>query len=604
MRARMMMTMVVIGGCAVACSKTSSLPAAASPTPSATPTATAAPSPTPAASCASVPARCAAWNVRESCAADGVTWTTETCDGGCYAGACSASACADECPLGTTGPNGTCRLWDLSANAFVTPDPAGSMHDRARDYDARLFVSNLPNGSVANAHYTDASRTDVSFYADLGDSALWTGTTLAAEAWRYRATGSPDAADRMKILAATLHRDFAITGQPGYLARFAAPAGAPFVPELESSCDLTHHCGVSFEGGSWSWLGHTSRDQYTGVMLGLYLAWQETPDEALRASIREDVVAVAKELIKVRTGVPVHVDLGGLPIDTTMNLENVILAPDETADGKVWVVVDTGTVSNSDLFGAREFLPDLSTALKQVPGFSWLPPVKRPSSSIMLGAFLRMAMEMTAGVPGSEADHAAIASYYDAHADAWLDDAETWSFSSNCGNGYYANHIAYISAYAWSTLETDPVRGARIRDAVFSNRMWSALSSHKNSYFAFLWGGALGIGPGDPAIADAATQLAQFPAGPRVNVPVDHLADYPASSSCTQNGQPQSTVAVDVGDRVPDGFIWERAPWGLYSPGDPTQVFPGTDYLAAYWAARAPSLLPDDRPGTCTRWSP
>ncbi len=569
----------------------------ASPTP--TPTAT------PAVSCADRPARCTAWNRLERCEPDGVTWSTTVCAGGCYDGACSLSACADECALGATGTDGTCGLWDLALGTFVEPDPVAFAVDRARDYDARLFVHNLPHGAVANTHYTDSSLEELSFHADLGDSALWTGSLLAAEAWRAEATGSPAAAARMATLVETLHRDFAITGHPGYLARFAAPAGSPYVPELESSCDLTHHCDVDYEGEAWSWLGHTSRDQYTGVMLGLLLAYRATHDEALRETIREDVVGVARELATVRTGVPVHVVLGSIPIDTTMTLENVILSPSETIDGRVWLVVDTGNFSNTDLYGAREFLPDLSTALTQIPGFSWLPPIKRASSSIMLGAFLRMAIEMTEGVPGRESDHAMLSAYYEDHADAWLADAKSWTFDSECGSGYYSTHIAYISAYAWAATETDDARLAEIRDAVLTNRMWSAVDDHKNAYFAFLWGGvAPGVGAGDPAIAGAAAQLAQFPAAPRVNRPVDHVADYPNSSSCTHNGQPQSTVAVDVGDRLADEFIWERGPWALYTEGNPAQVYSGTDYLAAYWAGRRHGLVADDRPGTCARWAP
>lgn len=584
------------------CTRETAGGATGTPTPesSATPTATTTPM---AASCSSVPPRCSAWNVRESCAADGFTWTSETCDGGCFAGTCSATACADECALGETGADGTCRLWDMGSTSFVDADKSGSMHDRARDFDARLWRESLPHGAVANTTFTDPTLSEVSFYSDLGDSALWTGSLLAAESWRYRATGAPAAADRIDDLVATLHRDFAITGSPGYLARFASPAGAPQVPEVESDCSLVHHCNVEFEGESWSWLGHTSRDQYTGVMLGLFLAYESVHDAALRATIRADVVAVARELATVRTDVPVHVDLGGIPIEATMDLENVILAPNETQDGRVWVVVNTSDFSDSDLYGAREFLPDVADAIKQIPGFSWVPPIKRPSSAIMLGSFIRMAIEMTDGVDGSEEDYAFLRAYYDAHADDWLDDAKGWSYDQNCGNGYYANHIAYISAYVWAVLEKDPGRQTKIRDDVLSGRLWASLDDHRNSYFAFLHGGTrLVPDPLAPEITAAVADLADFAPGPRVNLAVDLLDEYPHSDSCTQDGQPQSTIAVSVAERPADDFIWQRGPWVLWTWGNPNQTFSGTDYLAAYWAGRRYGFITDDRAGTCARW--
>ena len=579
-----------------ACTQNAASGGASTPTPTGTVT------PTPGSGCTAMPARCTAWNVLESCGADGVTWTQTTCADGCYAGACSPTACADECALGETGANGTCKLWSVASQSFVTADPVSSTHDRALDDDARVFTENLPFGQVANTHYADSTLATVTDHADLGDSSLWTGSLLAAEAWRYRTSGAPEAEARMEALVAALHRDFQVTGDVGYFARFAAPAGSAAVGELEASCGLTDHCGVPFDGASWSWLGHTSRDQYTGVMLGLWQAYEATPDAALKDTIRGDVVAVAKELATVRTGVPVHVVLAGVPIDTTMNLENVILAPNETADGRIWVVLDVTTPSNSDLYGAREFLPDLSTALTQIPGFSFLPPIKRQSSSIMLGAFLRMAMRMAADSPASAADLQFIQSYYEAHVDSWIADAQTWSYSDNCGNGYYANHIAYISAYAWSMLETDPSRQQAIRTGVLTNRMWAALGSHKNSYFAFLWGGVESLGATDATMSAAAAQLAQYPAGPRVNVPVNHVADYPNSTSCSANGQPESTVATDVRDRVPDEFIWERGPWVLFSGGDTAQTYSNTDYLAAYWSGRFATAMPDDHAGTCARW--
>jgi hypothetical protein len=250
---------------------------------------------------------------------------------------------------------------------------------------------------------------------------------------------------------------------------------------------------------------------------------------------------------------------------------------------------------------------DMGPVLAQLVGTS--PPIPRPSSAMMLGAFFRMALAMTDGVAGQEAMHAQLAAYYDAHADAWLDVAAQWSFSASCGNGYYANHIAFIMAYVWARLETDAARRARIADAILDGKMWSALSGQKNAYFAFLWGATRAQkSPAPPAIASAATELAQFPAGPRVHVAVDHSADpkyLPHDTSCTSEPMADTaTNAVDVGDRVIDDFLWQRGPWRLLDGGNPAEVYPGVDYLAAYWAARANGFIADDAPTTCARWSP
>ena len=550
--------------------------------------------------CTDGDAYCKSWNVRSSCV--GGAWVDETCTGGCYAGACSATACADECALGDTSSAGTCKLWDVATGAFVAADTAARLHDRARDYDALRRAHQLVEGAVVNAVYTDVTRNMISYYSGTGDAALWSGTSLAAEAWRYRTTGAPDAAAEMARLTATLHRLFNVSGEPAYLARIAVPTGDTTPLEYMSRCTtLGWHCGSKYDGGSWDWYGHISRDAYTGVMLGYDAAYAATRDESVRAAIRADVVALATELMKNRM-VPATVTVQGIPIDKTLAITNVILSPSEMTNGRVTITVG----GDNELYGAREFLPDLSGVLTQILGAS--PPVPRPSSAMMLGAFFRMALAMTDGVAGMEATHQQLAAYYDAHADGWLDVAAQWSFSPNCGSGYYANHIAYIMAYVWARLETDAARGTRIRDQIFDGKMWSALAGQKNPYFAFLWGATRTSAPAAATIADANAELAQFPPGPRVHVAVDHSADakyQPHDATCTSEPMADTANnAVDVADRVVEDFLWQRGPWRLTDGGNPAEVYPGVDYLAAYWAARNGGFVADDAAGTCARWAP
>ena len=553
-----------------------------------------------APACSDGDAYCQSWNVRSACA--GGAWVDETCPVGCFAGACSASACADECALGDTSAAGTCKLWSVAQGAFVAADPAARLHDRARDYDRLRRAHQLVEGAVVNAVYTDATRATIAYYSGTGDAALWSGTSLAAEAWRYRATGAPDAADEMARLTATLHRLFNVSGEPAYLARLAVPTDDTTPLETMSRCTAGGwHCNRPYDGGSWDWLGHISRDAYTGVMLGYDAAYAATRDESVRAAIRADVVALAGELMKDRM-VPATVTVQGVPVDKTLALTNVILSPSEMTNGRVTITVG-GT---NELYGAREFLPDLSGVLTQILGVS--PPVPRPSSAMMLGAFFRMAIAMTDGVPGQTAAHQQLVDYYDAHADGWLDVAAQWSFSANCGSGYYANHIAFIMAYVWARLERDAARGARIRDQILDGRMWSALAGQKNPYFAFLWGATRTQPPAEATIDAASAQLAELPPGPRVHVAVDHSADpkyQPHDATCTAEPMAETASnAVDVGDRVVEDFLWQRGPWRLLDGGNPAEVYPGVDYLAAYWAARAAGFIAEDAPGSCARWAP
>jgi hypothetical protein len=92
-----------------------------------------------------------------------------------------------------------------------------------------------------------------------------------------------------------------------------------------------------------------------------------------------------------------------------------------------------------------------------------------------------------------------------------------------------------------------------------------------------------------------------------VHVAVDHSADgkyLPHDATCTSPVETDTaTNAVDVGDRVIEDFLWQRDPWELTDAGNLAEVFPGVDYLAAYWASRAGGFATDDAPGTCARWA-
>jgi hypothetical protein len=612
---RRVMGLFVLGSVMVACSSdadainpatpSSSAPGDANATSPPPASSTADPAGANSGSCVGKTDYCVAWNVRKRCTPS--AWVEEACQGGCFAGQCMPDACSDECALGESATGKTCRLFDITKNAMVDADPSTSLHDRARAYTARLRKHHLPSGGVVQGRYTDKTYSAIATYDGVADSAIWSGTALASEGFRMIATGSADAAKRITEMADTLHTWLNVTGAPGYLARYAAPTTASS-PGIQWSCSsFGVHCNAPYAGATYNWRGDTSRDQYSGYMLGQWLAYEAMPDEAVRAKLRSNVVTVVTELMKVRKGVPARTIVNGISFDTTLDLENVIMPPaSEQKDGKVTIEVDTSDLSNGgSIDGVREFVPDYSMILKQLPLVgAAVPPIDRPGSAAMLGAFFRMALKMTENVPEAASQRAAIESYYNAHADGWIDVAKRYNYLNECGAKYYGIHIEYIAAYAWSMLETSPARLAGVRDATLDKVMWTELvSGHKNAYFAFLWAGTR---PTKPDVSPFVTQLAQFPAPPRTYRAVDVRAKYPHDSSCKTGGEPQAakSTAVDVGDRVVSDFLWQRHPWGLFAGGDELLVAPGVDYLAAYWAARRHEITKDDHAHTCTRWMP
>jgi hypothetical protein len=447
----------------------------------------------------------------------------------------------------------------------------------------------------------------------MGDSAIWTGTYLAAEALRLMATGAPVARDNVRELVETLHLWFNVSGDPGMLARFATPASASLPYEIgDLDCSHTRvHCGVDYQGKSYDYVGHISRDQYQGVMLGYALAYQALgpEDEAIRSLIREDAVELVRELMKERT-LPIQITYNGTALptfDATMRF--VVLSTRELGGGAIQLTLDSDDPDASEMWGFQEFTPNLQDLAKQIPAIGgFVPPIPRASSAIMLASFFQVGLFVTAGVAGYASEHAAMLDYYENHSGEggnvsdWLTIAALQNDDDGCGESYYSNNITMEPLYNLATLEWDAARLDSIRGPVLGSGLWPRLADTKNVFFSFIY--AASEPAHDPTVVtDAASQLAGFPLPPRVQVAVDLTSDpayLPHHPSCPN--QTAHDNAVDVADRIWADFMWQRQPWGLVDSPNPGRVAPGVDYLVAYWMGRHHAFLSEDAPGTCLAW--
>src|SRR5512140_556368 len=255
------------------------------------------------------------------------------------------------------------------------------------------------------------------------------------------------------------------------------------------------------------------------------------------------------------------------------------------------------------MYGCQELSPDLAGLVREVPGFGWVPSLPRPSSAIMLASFFQVALAMTDGVPANKSRRDAMLAYYTGHSGKggnvadWLGVAKGWSMGTGCGGSYYANNITMMPMYDLARLEADPARRAIVVNDILGAKLWPAFQSTKNVLFSFIYAGAT-PSPAAGVVTDAAAQLAQFPVAPRVHRATDLRSDprYPHDANCQD--QVDHSMAVDVGDRAVDGFIWQRDSWELYDPGNLAEVMPGVDYLVAYWLGRRHGFLKDDSGGS------
>jgi len=508
------------------------------------------------------------------------------------------AVCADECLFDAVADGKRCALWNDTSQTWTDslPTGTGELHNRARVYTKWLRERLLPVGGVMRGYFTDASFDQVHTYAGTRDSPIWTGVYLAAESMRFAQTQSTDAREQMEKTIRVLHRWWRVSGDRGYLARYAAPTSSPpQVLSIFNASDPENHRDVAFEGDTWHWKGNISRDQYQGAFFGYAMAYDVLADEALKEMMRSDIVATVEQLMDKKT-VPMELTVDGFPMSVSMELQHVIYTDDETPGGHPAMDVSTSPFDAADK-GFVTFWPNPADHLRQIPLLSWLPDVYLRSQAVQLGGMFAVALHVTKDIPAYASRRAAIQTHYDEFFPRWLGMAEGWENNNDCGSSYHGLNIAFIPAFSWARLESDSQRRQDVEHKVLRDRMWAAVHDHKNVFFAYLYASQASADV-DQITSSHTDQLRQFPEPPNISLAVNNQGAYPVDPDCDG----QSAVAMDVSHRIPTSFLWERNPWKLVGNLEPNKLYPGVDYLIAYWMARHYGYVEDDAPNTCLRW--
>jgi hypothetical protein len=172
----------------------------------------------------------------------------------------------------------------------------------AIDISKNIQQFHLPYRTILDPVFASADPASPGFstitgYARAGDSATWTGHYLAAEAFRYKATRSPEALANAWVALRGIRSLIDITGN-GVLARCLVPADSPYGATIQRE-EGGHGIYSSVLGtSSYFWIGNTSRDQYSGVMFGLSAAYDMIDDTTMRDFIRSDVTRILNYLLR------------------------------------------------------------------------------------------------------------------------------------------------------------------------------------------------------------------------------------------------------------------------------------------------------------------
>lgn len=442
--------------------------------------------------------------------------------------------------------------------------------------DTRLQRS-WPFGSLVNVIFEDDSMASVTGYDDTQDSAIWTGIYAAAQAFRYAATPADRTEERQAALAAiqqvvmSLHTLAKVPGYAGGLARVAASdlkyVGGSCYPCTETPCYTK-----TYDGNTVYWLGKTSRDQYTGWFFGMAIAYRLVDDPGIRATIREDV----QEMITgIRRG---HYKLRG-------------------PDGQP----NPGTSSEVEPLMRLTWHLIAASILDEPIYWKWY------REQVSSGQ-----VEL-----------------------AYAEDSVAWT---NRYYQYYGFNLSFLNSYNLIVLEPDPGLRKRYLD-MFEKELYRHVEGTENVFFDYI---AMAVrGQASPGtVSQDREALRRFPGPPSVWSCVQPPARPLSLASKLLFGLnrlvsrlvkkelffPQARNAYPLDQRCRQDFLWQQTPYaatcccccsgtaaahcpqnsystsycppltknGLQGPAG-LVVYPGVDYLAAYWMGRHHGFLrPED----------
>jgi hypothetical protein len=154
------------------------------------------------------------------------------------------------------------RLLGILCVLLCVPWPLCAAEQDALAIDRTLRLRHLPYDTVLDP-VLSVDGVVVS-YTRCGDSAIWTGHYLAAEAFRHRVTGALQALSNVRAALTGITRLINVTGHD-LLARCAIPADSPYRIAITNEERTNGAYTVTLDNRDWVWIGRTSRDQYIGV---------------------------------------------------------------------------------------------------------------------------------------------------------------------------------------------------------------------------------------------------------------------------------------------------------------------------------------------------
>ena len=169
---------------------------------------------------------------------------------------------------------------------LATGVPAYGSEQDALSISNNIQAFHMPYNVIIDPVFATPTSDEVVSYSRGGNASIWTGHYLAAEAFRYKVTNSPEALDNLRRALGGIRSLVDVTGT-NLLARCLVPADSPYAQSIITE-EAGHGIHTGTVGGrTHYWIGNTVRDEYAGIFFGLGVAFDAVEDSEVRFEIRD-----------------------------------------------------------------------------------------------------------------------------------------------------------------------------------------------------------------------------------------------------------------------------------------------------------------------------
>ncbi|MDF1664371.1 MAG: hypothetical protein P1V97_21580 [Planctomycetota bacterium] len=413
------------------------------------------------------------------------------------------------------------------ASAAAPVANARSLEDFAEGISDDLTNDHMPFGQVYTAVFDSPNGQTVDHYTHPGDSAIWTGSYLTAEAYRHDLTGDPRAlaGANKAVQGIKLLLEVGRNGD-GLLARAAIPTSSPFISAMGGAHG--YHVSNAF-GQQYGSLHNISRDQYIGVMMGLGQTYHRVP------ALRSDVAPLIDRIL---TYLDRHDWVAYQPDDVTMTVTF------GTNPSVVLSFLRVGALTNPGKWGAVYQRHAPMASIFWLPTWVSAQEVHESYYKFNLGHSTLLNLLELETDPAQYRDYLKglrmLRQAIGHHGNAWF-------------NSVYAMALPPSRMTMGPQIKNEldrfalrPRRGQTIRNSL------------------------------DPSIAKTTITITTPNAG---GAPGGAVSTGPRSKEV-------ASTPLPVERRAPADFLWQRSPFSLDGSYAPERQKPGVDLVLPYWFAR------------------